>query len=346
MKIFPAIDIKDGKCVRLFKGDFSTVHKVAESPIETAKSFEKCGAEWIHMVDLDGAKDGKRINSQVFIDVRKSVNIKIELGGGIRDMDTVDYYLQNGIDRVILGSAAVKRPDFVREAVEKYGEKIAVGIDAKDGMVMAEGWLDASQVYFTELAVQMEKIGVKTIIFTDISKDGMLSGPNFNQLKELKNAVSCNITASGGISCIDDIVALRELGVYGAICGKSIYSGMLDLKEAIARSRTVPDNEFIESFFKKGELIPTIIQEYGTKEVLMLAYMNRESLKKTYETGYTWFYSRSRQELWNKGATSGHLQRVIEMYTDCDDDTLLIIVEQTGAACHTGNHSCFYTKID
>lgn len=344
MVILPAIDIKDGNCVRLFKGDFSTVHKVAENPVQAALGFEKSGAEWIHMVDLDGAKDGKRKNSQIFIDVAKKCKANIELGGGIRDIETVTYYLENGISRVVLGSAAISNPSLVKEAVEKYGDKIAVGIDASNGTVMTQGWLNSSGIDYIVAAKQMEQLGVKTIIFTDISKDGMLSGPSFEQLKLLKDSVSCNIIASGGISSNQDLNELNEIGMYGAICGKAVYSGNIDLSVAIKSAR-IPSQSFIDKFFVKSELLPAIIQEAETNEVLMLAYMNKESLRKTYETGYTWFYSRSRQKLWNKGESSGHLQKVIDIYADCDNDTLLIRVMQTGAACHTGNHSCFYTKI-
>lgn len=344
MVILPAIDIKDGNCVRLFKGDFSTAHKVAADPLETALGFQKSGAEWIHMVDLDGAKNGKRINSGIFINIAQKTQAKIELGGGIRDMETAAYYLENGISRVVLGSAALAKPDFVKETVQKYGDKIAVGIDAANGIVMTEGWLNSSGVDYIELAKQMETLGVKTIIFTDISKDGMLSGPNIEQLKRLKENVGCNIIASGGISSENDLNALKEIDMYGAICGKAIYSGNINLSDAIKNAR-IPSDRVIESFFEKSDLLPTIIQEKATNEVLMLAYMNRESLKKTFETGYTWFYSRSRKKLWNKGETSGHLQKVIDIYSDCDKDTLLIKVEQIGAACHTGNHSCFYTRI-
>ena len=330
MIILPAIDIKDGACVRLYKGDFSTVHKVAENAVDTAKSFAEQGAKWLHMVDLDGAKDGERKNSKVILDVRKNTSLHIEVGGGIRDMASIEYYLSQGIDRVILGSAAVKNPELVKEAIKEYGVKIAVGIDALNGMVSAEGWTDTSEISFTELAKRMEQIGVSYIIFTDISKDGMLSGPNLNQLDELKAAVSCRIIASGGVANLKDIINLTDLDVYGAICGKSMTTSNLD---------------FIDDYFQKSELIPAIIQEKDTGEVLMLAYMNRESMRKTFETGYTWFYSRSRQELWNKGATSGHLQRVISIKGDCDKDTLLVTVEQTGAACHTGSHSCFFRDL-
>lgn len=233
MIILPAIDIKDGTCVRLYKGDFSTVHKVAENAVDTAKSFAEQGAKWLHMVDLDGAKDGERKNSKVILDVRKNTSLHIEVGGGIRDMASIEYYLSQGIDRVILGSAAVKNPELVKEAIKEYGVKIAVGIDALNGMVSDEGWTDTSEISFTELAKRMEQIGVSYIIFTDISKDGMLSGPNLNQLDELKAAVSCRIIASGGVANLKDIINLTDLDVYGAICGKSIYSGSLDLRAAV-----------------------------------------------------------------------------------------------------------------
>ena len=239
MLIIPAIDIKDGNCVRLYKGDYSTVHKVAESAVDTAKKFQKDGAEWLHMVDLDGAKDGKRVNSDLIIEVRKSCELKIEVGGGIRDMEAVDFYIENGIDRVILGSAAIKNPDFVKAAVKKYPDRIAVSIDALNGMVSAEGWTDTSEVGFIELAKQMEDIGVKYIIFTDISKDGMLSGPNLTMLDELKSAVKCSIIASGGVANLMDVVNLARLNIYGAISGKAVYTGNLDLPRAIAAADAV-----------------------------------------------------------------------------------------------------------
>ncbi len=242
MLILPAIDIKDGNCVRLQKGDYATAHKVADSAVETAKSFEAAGAKFMHMVDLDGAKDGKRINSDLILDVRKNVDLRIEVGGGIRTMEDVDFYIENGIDRVILGSAAIKDPDFVREAVKKYSEKIAVSIDAKNGFVSAEGWTDNSEVNYIDLAKEMEDIGVKYIIFTDISKDGMLSGPNLTMLDELKTSVKCSIIASGGVASLKDIINLTDLDIYGAICGKAIYSGTLNLSQAIEVAHAAKHN--------------------------------------------------------------------------------------------------------
>ncbi len=236
MFILPAIDIKDGNCVRLFKGDFSTVEKVASDYLETAKSFEDAGAQWIHMVDLDGAKEGRPVNTKIYTDVAEKTNLKVELGGGIRSLETIDEYLRMGITRVILGSVALKNPRLVSDAVEKFGsEKIVVGIDAMNGMVATEGWLETSDVNYIDLANRMIDVGVKYFIFTDISKDGTLSGVNVEQLRALADATSgrANIIASGGVHTMDDIVACKDMGLYGTICGKSIYKGTLDLRKAV-----------------------------------------------------------------------------------------------------------------
>lgn len=233
MRILPAIDLKDGQCVRLQKGDYDTVHKVAEDAVETARSFLAAGATLIHMVDLDGAKDGTYKNYDVVRRVISETGATVELGGGIRTMDDVDAVLALGVSRVIIGSAAVKNPDFVAQAVQKYGDKIVVGIDALSGTVRTEGWIQDSGLDFLEFAKKMESFGVKTIIFTDIDKDGMLEGPNFEQLGALRKAVSCGIVASGGVSTISDILKLRDAGIEEAIAGKAVYTGALNLAQAI-----------------------------------------------------------------------------------------------------------------
>ncbi len=345
MIILPAIDIKDRECVRLVKGDFGTVHRVAEDPLQTALGFRAEGADWIHMVDLDGAKDGKKRNADIFLQIAKESGLKVEVGGGIRDMATLDFYFQNGVSRCILGSAALKNPALVEEAVKEYGHRIAVGIDAVNGMVATEGWLDVSDVSYLDLAVRMEQMGVQVLIFTDISKDGTLSGPNMDQLKALREKVTCQVIASGGMHTIADVHACKDAALDGAICGKSLYSGTLSLEEAIKAAKAPVDETDIDAYFAKSTLIPAIVQEDETGEVLMLAYMNNVSLKRTLETGTTWFWSRSRGEYWNKGATSGHFQHVVSVAGDCDRDTLLVKVKQTGAACHTGSHSCFFREF-
>lgn len=189
------------------------------------------------MVDLDGAKDAKPVNTDIFLDVAKNTSLKVEVGGGIRTMETMEMYLSGGVSRVILGSVALKNPDLVAQAVKEYGEKIAVGIDAKNGFVAVEGWLDASTVDYISLAREMEKMGVKTVIFTDISKDGTLSGVNAEQLKALHDAVSMNVIASGGVHTMEDIRICQKMGLYGTIAGKSLYQGTLDLAEAVAYTK-------------------------------------------------------------------------------------------------------------
>ncbi len=207
--------------------------QVADDALETAQQFVQAGAQWIHMVDLDGSLEKKPVNAKTFTDVASKTSLKVEIGGGIRTMQDIDFYVNNGISRIILGSVALKNPELVKEAVKEFGNIIAVGIDAKNGFAATEGWTESSDVYFTELAKRMEDVGVKTIIYTDISKDGTLSGPNIEQLIEINKAVSCDITASGGITDINDIIALKNENLYGAICGKSIYNGTLKLSEAV-----------------------------------------------------------------------------------------------------------------
>ena len=237
MYVIPAIDIKDGTCVRLKKGDYNTAEKVAENPYVTAKSFKDMGAKYLHMVDLDGAKDGEMKNKELICDVAKSSGLRVDVGGGIRNMDAIEYYLTHGVNQVVLGSVAVKNPKLVTDAVRNFGDKIIVGIDAVKGYVKTEGWIDGSDIYYTELAKRMEAVGVEKFIFTDIDRDGMQTGPNLVQLEALSNSVSGDIIASGGISDITDIRDLMSLNVFGAICGKSIYAGSLDLKKAIKLTR-------------------------------------------------------------------------------------------------------------
>ena len=233
MLIFPAIDIKNGTCVRLYQGEMSTAEQVANSALEAAGAFKAAGASWVHMVDLDGAVEGVRKNTGIFLEVVQESGLKVEVGGGIRTMTDIAFYLENGISRVILGSIALWDALLVRQAVAEFGGQIAVGIDARDGMVAAEGWVETSAVSDVELAKRMEDAGVQCLICTDIARDGMLSGPNLGQLTRIQRAVKCDIVASGGVTNLSDIAALRDCGLYGAICGRSIYKGTLSLREAI-----------------------------------------------------------------------------------------------------------------
>ena len=236
MRVIPAIDLKDGQCVRLQKGDYGTAHKVAENPVETAQRFLDAGADLVHMVDLDAAKDGSHANYGVVEQVIRETGATVELGGGIRSMQDVETVLALGVSRVIIGSAAVRDPEFVAEAVKKYGDKIVVGIDAKSETVRTDGWLGDSGENYIAFAERMESIGVRHIIFTDIDKDGMLAGRILTSWRRCAS-VSCEIIASGGVSTLEDIAGLKKLGIDGAIAGKAVYTGTLDLVKAIEQAK-------------------------------------------------------------------------------------------------------------
>ena len=237
MIILPAIDILDGKAVRLYQGDYATAERVALDPVLAAKEFEAAGAKYLHVVDLSGARSGSTDGYETVKKIASSVGMKIEVGGGIRSLDTVKRYLDGGIDRVILGSAAVNDKPMLEKAVALYGDRIIVGIDARNGKVSVSGWLSDSDIDYIDMARECEKIGVKNVIFTDISRDGSLKGPNLDMLKKLSDSVNMDVTASGGIKEASDIKALKDMGLYGAICGKSLYSGTLSLDEALKIAR-------------------------------------------------------------------------------------------------------------
>ena len=233
MIIFPAIDLFDKKAVRLYKGDYQNMTVYSENPIEIAHDFENSGATHIHMVDLQGAKDGTTPNIDIVKQVATETDLFVEIGGGIRTMETVKKYLSAGVDRVILGTAAVTDGEFLKAAVSKYGDKIAVGADVKDGYIAIKGWVEKSKITLEDFLSDMQSIGVKYIICTDISKDGAMRGTNLELYKQLSQKYLMNITASGGVSSLDDVKQLRKMDVYGAIIGKAYYIGAIDLKDAL-----------------------------------------------------------------------------------------------------------------
>lgn len=233
MRLFPAIDLFQGKAVRLFQGDYAQMTVYNDNPVEVARNFQSLGAKYLHLVDLEGAKLGTTSNLPVIQRILEETDLFTEVGGGIRNMETVDSYLSLGVDRVILGTAAVTDETFLVQALQKYGEKIAVGVDLKDGYVAIRGWTEKSAVTALDFFSRMENFGVKTIICTDISKDGAMQGPNRALYEELGNQFNMNIIASGGVSSIQDIEALKKMGLYGAIIGKAYYTGAVDLKWAL-----------------------------------------------------------------------------------------------------------------
>lgn len=234
MIVLPAIDMKDGRCVRLRKGDFDTVHQVAAGALETARRFADAGAKWVHMVDLDGARDGVRKNFPQIFEVITQSGLQVELGGGIKSVPDLITVVEAGAARAVVGSAAVTHPEVLDYAIAQWGaDRVAVGIDCLNGKVRTAGWEADSGLDFLDFARQMEERGVRTLIFTDIAADGMLSGPSYGQLTALQEAVSCQIVASGGVTTLDDVKRLRDMGLYGAIIGKAYYAGTLDLAEAV-----------------------------------------------------------------------------------------------------------------
>ncbi len=233
MNIFPAIDLFGGKAVRLLKGNYAEMTVYSDKPVEIARDFEAAGATFIHMVDLEGARDGSTPNLAIVADVAQNTSLFVEIGGGIRNMETVEMYLSVGVGRVILGTAAVTDRDFLIRAVNAYGEKIAVGADVKDGMIAIKGWLEQSAYTLEAFLDEMQTIGVRTVICTDISKDGAMAGTNRALYRELNARYDLDIVASGGVSSMEDVVSLRDMGLYGAIIGKAYYTGAINLREAV-----------------------------------------------------------------------------------------------------------------
>lgn len=237
MILFPAIDLFEGKAVRLFKGDYAQMTVYSDHPEEIAADFAACGATHIHLVDLEGARSGETPNLETVLKIRESTGLFCEIGGGIRSMEVVERYLSAGLDRVILGTAAIEDEAFLRRAVEKYGEKIATGADIRDGYVSVKGWTQQSGVTLEAFFEKMESIGVSTVICTDISRDGAMRGTNREMYRKLSERFGVQITASGGVSSLEDVKSLRDMNLYGAIIGKAYYTGDIDLKKAVEVAR-------------------------------------------------------------------------------------------------------------
>ena len=237
MLIFPAIDLYEGKAVRLYKGDYEQMTVYSDSPIELVEDFVEQGAKYLHLIDLEGAKTGQTPNLELIRDIRALSPLFTQVGGGIRSMDVIDAYLGAGVDRVILGTAAVTDPVFLEEAIKEFGDKIAVGADIKNGYIAISGWTESSGIDAFSFCRRMQDLGVKTLICTDISRDGAMQGTNRNLYRTLSRRHNMNIIASGGVSTIEDIRALREMEVYGAVIGKAYYTKAIDLREAIEAAR-------------------------------------------------------------------------------------------------------------
>lgn len=233
MILFPAIDIRGGKCVRLLQGDYGQEIIYHDSPSEMAKEWEKQGATYIHVVDLDGARLGNSLNRTAIGEIVRGVTIPVQVGGGVRDMESVEAHINSGVSRVIIGTAAIENPQFVDKAIANYGEKIAVSIDARNGFVATNGWTETSGVKAVDLLNSLSKVGLETVVYTDILKDGMMQGPNFDELRLMNDASKIDIIASGGVSTENDVKLLEQMGLYGAIIGKALYEGSVSLEQLL-----------------------------------------------------------------------------------------------------------------
>lgn len=369
MLIVPAIDIIKGQCVRLTQGEYKTSRAYGLMPEIQAQSFVSAGAQRIHVIDLEGAKAAHPVNHGQIINLKRAIGntAAVEVGGGIRDLHTASMYLRAGIDRLVIGTSAVHDPGFLKKLIDKFGpERVIAGLDInKDGHIATHGWLEESGQDTDKALAALIALGVTEIIVTDISRDGTMTHPNFELYRALKKS-GLRVCASGGVSEIADLQQLQEIGLCGAIVGKALYENRFELVQAIEVLQGYPvlDSPLLRpaepivpaaipssetqilhgiNWKKMGGLVPAVIQDVRSGEILMLAYMTPEALELTVSTRLVHFFSRSRNRIWMKGEGSGNYLRLANVSTDCDRDTLLIQVEPIGQTCQTGDASCFRT---
>ena len=340
MELYPSIDLKNGQCVRLIRGDFDTLHTVAPDAVAVAAAYRGAGAAVIHVVDLDGAKDGVRKNAALVEEIVAAAKpARVELGGGLRGAEDLAEADSLGVWRFIIGSAALTDPGFVREAAARYGDRVAVGIDARDGKVRTHGWTNDSGRDEVAFAREAASWGVQTVVYTDIDVDGLLRGPSVKRLAALREALPGRfLVASGGVSSLENVRVLRKMGVDAAIAGKALYTGDLPLEAALFEAR-------LGHLFDKAPLIPAVAQHAESGAALMLGYMSPQSLALTLKTKLVTFFSRTRQTLWVKGETSGHFLDVVSIAADCYNASLLVRCRPRGPVCHTGASHCFFNEI-
>jgi imidazoleglycerol phosphate synthase cyclase subunit len=357
-RIIPCLDVRDGKVV---KGvNFVGIREVGD-PVECAIEYDRQGADEIVFLDITATHEDRGTMVDVVRRTAKNVFVPLTVGGGIRTAEDFREMLLAGADKVSVNSAAVRRPELIQEAASRFGNQCVVlaidGKKMKDGSyhVFVHGGRIDTGLDVVQWAKDAERLGAGEILLTSMDADGTKHGFDHDMLNAVCNAVNVPVIASGGCGTVGHFVKLfEETGADAALAASIFHYGDLTVQEvktvlerkgiSVRRTDELLMGRDLSVYFLKSQLIPGIVQDARTKEVLMMAYLSRESLQKTIDTGYTWFYSRSRQELWNKGATSGHFQKVISITPDCDRDTLLILVDQTGVACHTGHHSCFFRK--
>lgn len=348
MEPIPALDLQNGRCVRLVQGDFAQVTEYSDDPVAVAQEFARAGASRLHLVDLDGAKTGELANWSIISRIAEVVDIPVQVGGGIRSVAMLEHLAASPVERFVIGTMLFIAKQDAKDLAAQlapFADRIIAALDVKGDEVVVHGWQQGSGITISQAVERLKTLGITRALVTDVGVDGTLEGPSIDLYRHLVAETPLAIIASGGVGTLAHLHALQATGVEGVVIGKALYSGAIDLKDILSLSAQANHLDSID-FAKGNGLIPVIIQEKTTNIVLMLAYMNREALAKTRETGETWFWSRTRQALWHKGGTSGHVQKVHDIFLDCDQDSLLITVEQVGAtACHTGEKSCFFQLI-
>ncbi|MDD4367669.1 MAG: 1-(5-phosphoribosyl)-5-[(5-phosphoribosylamino)methylideneamino]imidazole-4-carboxamide isomerase [Oscillospiraceae bacterium] len=373
MQLYPAIDLLDRSVVRLREGDYRQVQTYTDEVLFVAQSFRRQGADWLHLVDLNAARGETAVNRDLIAAVCQLPDLKVQTGGGIRSLATIEALLSAGVSRCVIGTAAVRDPAMTAEALRRWPDQIAIAVDSREGHIRVQGWTEDSGLDLSSFALQMKQAGAKTLIFTDISRDGLLKGPAVAETKKLKDLTGLEVILSAGISSAADIAAARDAGLDGAILGRALYEGKVDLARALRLARQAPEpvpaatgtagdeaplaaawsplavqSPQIWQALKKDAagLVCALAVDAATGAVLMQAYQDQTALTRTLETGLLHYHSRSRNCLWLKGESSGHYQHVQTIQVDCDGDCLLYRVQADGPACHTGAYSCFFRSLE
>jgi len=336
MRILPAIDLLDEKVVRLYQGRYDHIFNYPLSPIEIAQGYQKQGLNFLHVIDLDGAKEGQPKHLHL-IDQLLQMKLSLQVGGGIRTLEMARHYLQMGVERIILSTMAIQQEGFWQTLVDEFSkERLALSLDVKNDIVLTDGWYGLTAKSIAEIVEKIGQENILHLIVTDVLRDGTKEGPNLFLYQELKQKYpSFNLIAAGGITTISDLTALEKIGLQEAIVGRALYENQ-ELRHYLFCQQI--------DWKKQNGLVPAIVQSADDGVVLMLGYMTEEALKITLETKAVTFFSRSRQELWTKGTTSGNTLTLVDIALDCDRDTLLLTVKSHGPTCHVGTKSCFKTK--
>ena len=360
--IFPAVDLRGGRFVRLIRGARSEEIPYGDDPVAAARRWADAGTEWLHVIDLGGAF-GERDNLEVMLEIARAVPLRIQSGGGLRDDSRIERLLAGGVHRVIIGTRALEDPPFLRRLIARHGpERVVLALDVAGDRVKVKGWEADSGMDFAAGLRFAQDNGVETILLTAIDRDGTLSGASLSLVRRALEEGTASVVVAGGIGSLDDIRAVLELRhprLDGVVVGRALYEGTVVLADAlglaneyqvVSASQSAPgvsaalDSLLGSVKYDANGLVPAVVQDSTDGQVLMVAYMNRESLRRTLSSGVTCFWSRSRKEFWVKGATSGNTQKVVRVAIDCDQDCVLVVVEQKGVACHTGKRSCFYRE--